>query len=75
MILLYNYAFYPRYNTDWMANTEIVFDPNKSYKEVVVYLFTVVTHLQVRGLSCEPNSLLNALHHFRKNLGELAPVI
>ena len=24
------YLFYPRYNTDWIANTEIVFDPNNS---------------------------------------------
>ena len=27
------------FNTDWMANTEIVLDPNNSYKEVVVYFF------------------------------------
>ena len=77
MILLYNYAFYSRYNTDWMANTEIVLDPNNSYKDSLGGcgdLFTVVTHLQVRGLSCEPNNLLNVLHHFRKNLGELASV-
>ena len=24
------YAFYSRYNTDWIANTEIVLDPNNS---------------------------------------------
>ena len=39
-----------------MANTEIVLDPNNSYKEVVVYFFTMVTHLQVRGLPCESNN-------------------
>ena len=66
MILLYNYEFYSRFNTDWMTNTEFVLDPNNSYKEVVVYLFTVVTRLQVRGLSCEPNNLLNVLHHSEK---------
>ena len=30
LILLYNYTFYSRYNTDWIANTEIGLDPNKS---------------------------------------------
>ena len=47
-----------------MANTEIVLDPNNIYKMVVVYLFTLMTPLQVRGLSCEPNNQLNVLYHF-----------
>ena len=43
---VYNYTFYIFkiridfiFNTYWMANTEIVLDPNNSYKEVVVYFF------------------------------------
>ena len=35
-IFLYNLCVLPRYNTVWIANTEIGLDP--SYKEVVVYL-------------------------------------
>ena len=27
---LYNYTFYSRYNTVWIANTEIGLDPNNS---------------------------------------------
>ena len=39
VILVYNYKFYSRYNTDWIANTEMGLDPNNSnYKKVVVYL-------------------------------------
>ena len=30
LILLYNYTFYSRHNTEWIANTEIVLDPNNS---------------------------------------------
>ena len=30
LILLYIYIFYSHYNTDWIANTEIVMDPNDS---------------------------------------------
>ena len=30
MVLLYIYTFYSRYNTDWIANTDIGLDPNNS---------------------------------------------
>ena len=30
LILLYIYIFYSRYNTDWIANMEIVMDSNNS---------------------------------------------
>ena len=30
LIFLYNYTFYSRYNTVWIANTEIGLDPNNS---------------------------------------------
>ena len=30
LILLYNYTFHSRYNTDWIANREIGLDPNNS---------------------------------------------
>ena len=30
LILLYIYIFYSRYNTNWIANTEIVLDPNNN---------------------------------------------
>ena len=30
MILLYDYIFYSRYNTDWIANTEVGLDLNNS---------------------------------------------
>ena len=62
---IYNVTIHFIFNTDWMANTEIVLDPNNIYKMVVVYLFTLMTTLQVRGLSCKPNNRLNVLYHFR----------
>ena len=30
LLLLYIYMFYSRHNTDWIANTENVLDPNNS---------------------------------------------
>ena len=47
LFLLYVYTFYSRYNTDWIANTEIGLDPNNSVikrlwcttKERFVFLF------------------------------------
>ena len=30
LIFLFNNTFYSRYNTDWIANTEIGLDPNNS---------------------------------------------
>ena len=30
LIFLFNYIFYSRYNTDWIAYTEIGLDPNNS---------------------------------------------
>ena len=31
----------------------------------LIYVFTVMIHWRVRGLSCEPNNQLNVLYHFR----------
>ena len=30
LIFIFNYTFYTRYNTDWIANTEIGLDPNNA---------------------------------------------
>ena len=48
-VLICDFAIYITihfiFNMDWMANTEIVLDPNTIYKMVVLYLFTLMTPL------------------------------
>ena len=62
------------FNTDWMANTEIVLDPNNSYKEVVVYFYhgDSFTSSRVTMRIEQPTKCFVPL---QTNLGELAPLI